>query len=346
MLGQPFFVFLQKVNARRISALYKIMVLKEIIDIIEEGLKMPLGYLWNPEKRIYLGYILSSLLMAYYVYKKANIKKSFLGYLIPKKIWTGASATTDYTLLFFNAFVKIILISPLLILSLYLAFYVNEFLMRQFGIHTFNISPFILLLIYTITLTLVSDFSSYILHYAQHKIPLLWEFHKVHHSATELNPLTQYRIHPLELIANNVRALLVVGLVAGVFDYFSAGHINKLTFFGVNIFSFLFLTFGANLRHSHIRFTYFNIVEYIFISPFQHQIHHSTNPKHYDKNMGAKLAIWDWMFGTLVRSSEVDTINFGLGKEEDTAYNSFWKNMYKPFVNTYKRIIGIFQPTR
>lgn len=35
------------------------------------------------------------------------------------------------------------------------------------------------------------------------------------------------------------------------------------------------------------------------MSPAAHQIHHSTNPKHFDKNFGGAFAFWDWMFGTL-----------------------------------------------
>ncbi len=314
------------------------MSIDEIINIIKESLVMPFSFLWNPEKRVYILYVVSSIIMAFYVYKKSRIKGSFWSYIAPKKMWFGKSAKVDYSLVFFNAFIKIIFIGPYLILGLYLAFYINEFLMQQFGELILNISLFWMLFFYTITLTIVSDFSTFIVHYAQHKIPVLWEFHKIHHSATELNPITQYRLHPVELLINNARSVLVFGLVSGVFDYLSTQRIDKLTFIGVNVFSFIFLTFGANLRHSHVKFKYFNVLEYIFISPFQHQIHHSNKPKHFDKNMGAKFAVWDWFFGTLVRSNEVDDITFGLGVEDDKHYDSFWKNLYKPFVNVFNKI--------
>ncbi len=318
-------------------------MLKEIINIIEEGLKMPFYFLWNPSKRIYIGYIMTSIVLAFYVYKKSKRTQSFITYLLPKKIWNSASAKTDYISIFFNAFIKIIFIGPYLILGLYLAFYTNEFLMRQFGIPDFNFSATNLVIAYTITLLIFNDFTSYVVHYVQHKIPLLWEFHKTHHSATELNPLTQYRLHPIELIINNARGLLVFGLVAGVFDYLSVDNIDKLTFLGVNIFSFAFLVLGANLRHSHIKLTYFSKLEYLLISPFQHQIHHSNNPKHFDKNMGSKLAIWDWVFGTLVRSKEVGEIQFGLGLNQDKDYTTFWQNLYKPFAYIYKKTSYFFK---
>ncbi len=321
-----------------------IMYIKELIDIVEEGMKMPFSFFVNPKKRIYILYIFTSLIMAFYVYKKKKRENSFFYFLLPKKVWLGKSAKVDYLLLFFNSFIKLIFIAPLLIIGLYIAFYTNEFLMRSFGIKTFPVSKFTLLFLYTLTLTIVHDFASYVVHYLQHKIPVLWEFHKVHHSATELNPITQYRIHPLELIVNNLKAIIVIGLVAGIFDYLSVHRIDKLTFIGVNIFSFVFLTFGANLRHSHIKFTYFNFLEYFFISPFQHQIHHSDNPIHFDKNMGSKLAIWDWMFGTLVRSNEVSNIQYGLGNNQKD-FSTFWQNIFSPFLNIFNKLISIFKTT-
>ena len=61
---------------------------------------------------------------------------------------------------------------------------------------------------------------------------------------------------------------------------------------------------GSNLRHSHINIKYWKWLEYIFISPAQHQLHHSIAQEHYDKNFGAALAIWDWLFGSLHLSEE------------------------------------------
>ena len=43
-----------------------------------------------------------------------------------------------------------------------------------------------------------------------------------------------------------------------------------------------------------------------------HQIHHSDNPVHYDKNYGVSLAIWDWIFGTLYIPARDETVQFGL----------------------------------
>ena len=315
------------------------MTVTEIFAIIEEALEMPVSYLQNPKKRVYFWYLLSSGVLAYFVYLKTQRKKSFLQYLFNKEVWLGKSAFIDYALLFFNAFVKVLLIGPYLIFGLYLAFYTNEYMMLWFGFPEHSLGVTTTIVLYTITLTVLGDFFSFLVHYWMHKIPLLWQFHKVHHSASHLNPMTQYRIHPVELIINNLRGGFVFGLVTGLFDYWSAHQVSKLTFIGVNVFSFVFLVFGANLRHSHVKLKYPKWLEFIFISPVQHQIHHSSNPEHFDKNMGSKFAVWDWMFGTLIVSQSIKRLSFGLGAEGKD-FNSFWKNMYMPFVGLYKGVLG------
>ena len=105
---------------------------------------------------------------------------------------------------------------------------------------------------------------------------------------------------------------------------------------GVNVFHFVFIFLGANLRHSHVKLKYPKFLEYILISPFQHQIHHSNNPKHFNKNMGSKLALWDWILGTLVLSKSVGRISFGVDKD-----NSKFDNLFKSLFNPFKSIAYI-----
>lgn len=312
------------------------MTINDLFNQFNEVVKMPFSYLLNPDKRVFIIYLFTSILLAYVVYAKSNLKKSFLAYLFKKQIWMGKSAIIDYGFIFFNSLIKVFLIAPFLIYALYLTLFINEYLTSQFGISTLNWSITTLLVTYTLTIIVVNDFMSFIVHYLMHKIPFLWQFHKIHHSATVLNPFTQYRIHPIELIINNARGIFVKGCITGAFMYIANGQVSLITFLGINVFNFVFLAFGSNLRHSHVKFRYYNFLEYIFISPFQHQIHHSNKQEHHDKNMGARLAIWDWLFGTLVRSEKVNHLRFGLGKSEDKNYDSFLKNLINPFINFFK----------
>jgi uncharacterized metal-binding protein len=51
--------------------------------------------------------------------------------------------------------------------------------------------------------------------------------------------------------------------------------------------------------------------------------------------MGSKLAVWDWLFGTLMRSNQVTELSIGLG-EEDKDYNNFLKNLWMPFWKIFR----------
>ncbi len=308
-----------------------------VFQFLEDVFNASLGYLNNPEKRIFWVYILSSLLLGFYVYKKRKrTSETFFSYFFRKENYLSKSAITDYSFLILNGFVKVLLIGILAYWGREQQNNLNEFLLENFGYKTFNFNLSTLLILYPIAFLLVSDFSYYLLHLLYHKVPFLWAFHKIHHSSTAMNPLTQYRIHPVELIINNVRVILVIVFVNGVFNYLNGGYFNQATILGVNIILLAFNSWGANLRHSHIKLSYFNWLENWLISPYQHQIHHSCQKHLYDKNLGSKLAIWDKIFGTLVKSKDVIDLEVGLG-EENSNYNNFWKNLYQPFISVFKR---------
>lgn len=316
------------------------MTLIQAYQGVVEALRMPIQMFVDSNSRLHLLYLFSSFGLAYFVYRRANFKESFFAYVFKKEVWLSRSAFVDYGLVFFNSFFKVFLIGPYLVFGFYLSYQLEALLPQWFGYPSQGLSSTATIVLYTIVLTIMMDLSTYIVHFLMHRVPALWEFHKVHHSATQLNPVTQYRIHPVELVINNVKATLILGLVTGVFRYMSAHPIEEVTLIGANVLSFAFLFFGSNLRHSHIPLRYYNWVEYIFISPFQHQIHHSDKEDHFNTNMGSKLAIWDWMFGTLVRSENVDSVQFGIGKEEVKDYDSVVKNLVNPFRNLLRIWLG------
>ncbi len=313
-----------------------------VLDKIIEFLNMTVGYFFNTSKRINVLYLLSSLFIAYYVFKKTRIRGSFKNYVLHKKVWLSKSAGIDYGMFLFNGLVKLLLITPYIYFGFEITFEVSDFLNSKFGYIEEPMGYKQSVILYTIALTIATDFVTYLFHLAMHKVPFLWEFHKVHHSATSMNPITQYRIHPIELLMNNILGFVVFGTITGIFTYLSDGQVNKWVFLGANVFSFVFFIVGANLRHSHVKFRYFKFLEYIFISPVQHQIHHSKNPKHWNKNMGSRLAIWDWLFGTLFLSEGVKKLSFGIGAREDEHYKTFKQNMLAPFIRNFRRLKKLF----
>lgn len=304
------------------------MTVSEIYYKVAEGIELSSGYFLDPNKRVYFGFLTTSILLAFWVYKSAKPKVGFINYLFHKKVWWGKSPKVDYLFLIFNGVFKVVFIGPLLVLGLYLSFYTKEYLLNNFGYSSIAVSKFWIVMGYTIVLFVIKDFSSFLVHYLFHKIPFLWRFHKVHHAATVLNPITQYRIHPIELLVNNLKGIVVFGFVTGVFDYLANGDFNVFAILGVNAFGFVFMALGANLRHSHVRLSYPEWMESVFISPVQHQIHHSQNPAHFDRNLGSVLSIWDGLVGTLIKSKQIGFIRFGLGAKENKNFQNFWQNLF------------------
>ena len=160
---------------------------------------------------------------------------------------------------------------------------------------------------------LAADFVSYWYHRINHDWRWLWPVHALHHSAEDLNPVTAYRHHPLYLLLATPLNAVTTGVAQAVLLVFITGSLDLYLLAGTNFFYAVFNLFAANLRHSHIWLRYPRAVEHILISPAQHQVHHSIDPRHHNRNYGEVLALWDWMFGTLYLPTGDESIRFGLG---------------------------------
>ncbi len=176
-----------------------------------------------------------------------------------------------------------------------------------------ELPPTLLTLLYSATLFVAWDASRFAVHWALHRVPLLWRFHQVHHSATVLTPLTYHRVHPVESLLYQGRGALVTGLVAGLFYWAFRGQAQPLTWLGVPAIGLGLNMLVGNLRHSHVWLPYPNWMERWLISPAQHQVHHSAEPQHFDKNFGTWLSVWDRLCGSWV-ASDVPPMNFGLAQ--------------------------------
>mgnify|MGYP001494427309 FL=1 len=177
---------------------------------------------------------------------------------------------------------------------------------------TFYSTPAIVVAIsFTFFFFLLDDFSRFFVHRMMHKVPFLWAFHQVHHSAKTMTPFTIFRTHPVEGLIFLIRTSIVQGIAISLFIYLFGNKVDLVTIFGASVGVVIFHALGSNLRHSHIKIRYPKFVERILISPGQHQIHHSVEQQHYDKNFGVALAIWDLMFGSLAFSEKKEH-RFGL----------------------------------
>ena len=149
-----------------------------------------------------------------------------------------------------------------------------------------------------------------------HNVRFLWMFHQIHHSAEVITPITHYRIHPVESWLYDLRGALVTGTVAGSFYWVFRGSVSDFTLLGVPALGFVFNMTTGNLRHSHVWLRFPPMIERWLISPAQHQLHHSLDEEHYGSNYGTWLAIWDRMVGSLVVSTEVAPLRYGIPSDE------------------------------
>jgi sterol desaturase/sphingolipid hydroxylase (fatty acid hydroxylase superfamily) len=180
-------------------------------------------------------------------------------------------------------------------------------------------------------------------HYLMHRTPALWEFHKVHHSAEVLTPLTEWRQHPVEMVLiPNIISMTVGAGYAVLWIVFGAAQ--PATLFGVNIFLLMFTMTTLHLRHSHVWLPFTGILGCLLQSPAHHQIHHSTNPKHFDKNLGFGLSIWDWAFGTLWIPAKREHLEFGIG-DENAVFETMHGTVVRPFVKAGEHIAGALRPS-
>ena len=151
----------------------------------------------------------------------------------------------------------------------------------------------------TLLIFLAYEFGYWLDHYLSHRILFLWEFHKPHHSAQVLTPWTVWRVHPIDtLVFTNILAL-TIGPVTGLATYLLGRDTAMYSINGTNILLVVFIYSYVHLQHSQFWIPFTGGIGRVLMSPAHHQIHHSTDPAHFNRNFGSCLAVWDWLFGTL-----------------------------------------------
>ncbi|MGQ0384101.1 MAG: sterol desaturase family protein [Gammaproteobacteria bacterium] len=189
---------------------------------------------------------------------------------------------------------------------------------------------------FTLCMLLAADCGKWVAHYALHKVPVLWEFHKVHHAAEVLNPITGFRVHPLEQMLDFSCRLVLSALVAGIFAWFYRGGIAEATILSFNAIAALIYLPIAKLQHSHVAIGYGSAWSRWLISPLMHQVHHSAETRHWDRNMGFTFSIWDRMAGTLYVPQPGEQFRLGLPKGNE-GLDSVWRLFVQPFIKVYRR---------
>jgi sterol desaturase/sphingolipid hydroxylase (fatty acid hydroxylase superfamily) len=136
-------------------------------------------------------------------------------------------------------------------------------------------------------LFIVNDFVQWNTHRLLHRVPFLWNFHKVHHSVKEMGFAAHLRYHWMEPVVYNSLRYIPLALIAN----YSAQDIAIVHFFNITI---------GHLNHANLGWNY-GLFKYVLNNPKMHIWHHAKQlPKHlkYGMNYGITLSTWDYIFKT------------------------------------------------
>jgi sterol desaturase/sphingolipid hydroxylase (fatty acid hydroxylase superfamily) len=220
--------------------------------------------------------------------------------LLSRRVWLHPSTLLDFQYVLAGTFAFSALFGYTLLTGYGVSSGVYEGLTRLFGPREVPASlPLYAQVLIILGLYLTIELAYWLDHFLSHKIAFLWEFHKVHHSATVLTPFVNWRVHPVDTIVYlNILAILA-GSASGLIQYFAGDAFSLTSTIICGLLSVLSMALWGHLQHSQFWIPWTGLAGRIIMSPAHHQIHHSRNHVHFDKNFGASLAFWDWLFGTL-----------------------------------------------
>ena len=249
--------------------------------------------------------------------------RTMLRALFPKRILSSKSHAADVGYFFLGIFVFGVIIGGAVISYQFISNGVIGLLVATFGaVQPTGLPEIVSRSAITLMLFLAYELAYWTDHYLSHRVPILWEFHKVHHTASVLTPLTVFRIHPVDsLVFANIVAI-VTGTANGAMNYLFGTTTYQYAITDANILLVLFVHAYIHLQHTHLWIPFRGVLGRILQSPAHHQIHHSNNPAHFNKNLGSCLAIWDWLFGTLhIPRKEPEKLSFGVEQNDRDIHN-------------------------
>ncbi len=220
--------------------------------------------------------------------------------LLPQKLVAGRSAQTDWWFLLLNGALGPMVFGWAILSHGWVAGGVHAAFDGAFGAHPASgLSQMMIALMMSAVLFIAYEFGYWLDHWLCHHVSALWEFHKVHHSAETLSPVTNFRVHPVDTILFYNLVAVITGTVSGAFQWLLGGAAQPLTVGSVNVVMIAFVFLLLHLQHSQLWVAFPGWLGRWILSPAHHQLHHSSDPAHFNSNYGNGLAVWDRLFGTL-----------------------------------------------
>ena len=275
--------------------------MEKYLEIIVQSYKDYAGYVFrevtNPHWGNYFYWLIGISLFFFIWEWTASWKKSQGAF--KKDFWL------DIFYMFFNFFL-FSLIGFYAVSNVFVEAF-NTFLRNVFGIENLVAIQIGLLpaVAQLAILFVLRDFIHFNIHRLLHRVPFLWEFHKVHHSAKELGFATHLRFHWMETVVYRTIEYIPLGMIGfGIQDFFFV-HLIAISI--------------GHFNHSNVKVN-LGVMKYIFNNPQMHKWHHVKNfPAHlrYGINFGISLSIWDYIFKTAYIPYDGENIELGYPGDEE-----------------------------
>jgi len=222
-----------------------------------------------------------------------------------RKLYTWKDTAANVYLMFLNSAIDLMFRAVYLVILDYC--------------YRYRIISFSNVFVYWFLLVIAEDFLYYWLHRFDHEIRLFWAVHVTHHSSEHMNFTVGFRSSVFQPL---YRFIYFIPLAFCGFKALDIVFIYSATqIWGIFVHTELIKKMGW--------------LEYILVTPSHHRVHHASNPKYLDKNMGMFLVIWDQLFGTFqpeLPDEEYQPKKYGLTKpiEKETPVTIVfheWSNM-------------------
>ncbi len=172
----------------------------------------------------------------------------------------------------------------------------------RFHLVDFSFNPFV----YWFLLFIAEDLAFYFEHRVDHLSRFFWAVHVTHHSSEEFNLTTGFRSSVLQPL---YRFAYFIPLVLLGFHPVDIVFMYSLT----QIYGILVHTQYVNKMPRWF--------EAVLVSPSHHRVHHASNVRYLDKNLGMVLIIWDKLFGTFQEEIKEDPVKYGLTTQLEHPYH-------------------------
>lgn len=168
---------------------------------------------------------------------------------------------------------------------------------------------------------LVLDLALWVQHWATHRVPLFWRFHRVHHADADFDVTTAARFHPVEIVVSMAWKMSVVALLGAPV---MAVFVFEVGFAVITLWTHVNLSLPAGAERP---------LRWIFVTPDMHRIHHSVRIDETNSNYGTVLSGWDRLFATYtpVAREAPRTMPIGLAEWQDERPSRLGFSLLLPF---------------